>query len=115
MNPVIKSYTVEQIKAIKAEAMEAANTAAMARYDQYGDTGACGFAWVEIYDVKGNTKVGRNLKAAGITQNYARVFHIWNPSRVHVQSVDVLETGASAAADVFRKYGFNAYAGSRLD
>jgi hypothetical protein len=26
-----------------------------------------------------------------------------------------LETGARAAADVFRKYGFDAYAGSRLD
>ena len=28
---------------------------------------------------------------------------------------DTLEAGANAAAEVFRKYGFEAYAGSRLD
>jgi hypothetical protein len=29
--------------------------------------------------------------------------------------VDTLEAGAAAAAAVFKKYGFEAYAGSRLD
>jgi hypothetical protein len=29
--------------------------------------------------------------------------------------VDCKEIGAQAAADVFKKYGFTAYAGSRLD
>jgi len=29
--------------------------------------------------------------------------------------VDTLEAGARAAAGVFEKYGFEAYAGSRLD
>jgi hypothetical protein len=32
-----------------------------------------------------------------------------------VQNVDTLEAGADAAAKVFQKYGFEAYAGSRLD
>jgi hypothetical protein len=32
-----------------------------------------------------------------------------------VQNIDTLEAGAEAAAKVFEKYGFQAYAGSRLD
>jgi hypothetical protein len=32
-----------------------------------------------------------------------------------VQNIDTLEAGAEAAARVFEKYGFQAYAGSRLD
>jgi hypothetical protein len=32
-----------------------------------------------------------------------------------VQNVDTLEAGAEAAAKVLRKYGFEAYSGSRLD
>jgi hypothetical protein len=32
-----------------------------------------------------------------------------------VQNIDTLEAGAEAAAKVFEKYGFRAYAGSRLD
>jgi hypothetical protein len=40
---------------------------------------------------------------------------MWNPSKYGCQNVDTLEAGAQAAADVFKKYGFRAYAGSRLD
>ena len=42
-------------------------------------------------------------------------FQIWNPANLGTQSVGILEIGAQAAANVFRKYGFEAYAGSRLD
>lgn len=115
MNPIVNNYSQSEVNAIIKEAKEAANKAAMSRYNQYGDTGACGFAWVEIFKIKGNTKIGKKLKAAGVNQNYARVFQIWNPSGVHVQSVDVLETGAVAAAKVLESYGFVSYAGSRLD
>jgi hypothetical protein len=79
--------------------------------DQY----ACGFAWVNIYKVKGNTKLGKMLKAAGVRQDYTKAFQIWNPADMGVQNVDTLEAGADAAAKVFQKYGFEAYAGSRLD
>ena len=84
--------------------------------DQY----ACGFAWVNIHShngvrIKGNTKLGKNMKAAGIGQDYTKSFQIWNPSGYGCQNVDTLEVGARAAADVFKKYGFEAYAGSRLD
>ena len=112
------NYTQEQVNEIVREAQEAARKAALDFFqtrlggrDQY----ACGFAWVNIYKVKGNTKLGKMLKAAGVRQDYTKAFQIWNPSGMAVQNVDTLEAGAEAAADVFRKYGFEAYAGSRLD
>jgi hypothetical protein len=40
---------------------------------------------------------------------------MWNPSNFGCQNVDTLEKGAEAAAAVFKRYGFEAYAGSRLD
>lgn len=115
--------TVAQIQAAMREAQEAAFEAAdnffktrLGGVDQY----ACGFAWVNLYTfngkkLAGNTKIGRALKAAGIKQNWNRTFEIWNPSGYRCQNVDTLEAGARAAADVFKKYGFEAYAGSRLD
>jgi hypothetical protein len=55
------------------------------------------------------------LKAAGVRQDYTRAFQIWNPSGLSVQNVDTKEVGADAAAAVFKRYGFNATSGSRLD
>ena len=55
------------------------------------------------------------IKAAGVRQDYTKAFQLWNPAKMGVQSVGILEEGARAAAEVFRKYGFEAYAGSRLD
>ncbi len=112
------NYTKEQVNEIVKEAQAAAYKAAMEFfYDKLGgkDQYACGFAWVNIYGVKGNTRLGKMLKAAGVRQDYTKAFQIWNPSGMHVQNVDTLEAGAEAAAAVFTKYGFEAYAGSRLD
>ena len=111
-------YTVQQLKDIVAEAQAEASKAATKFFqDRLGgkDQYACGFAWVNIYGIKGNTKMGRNMKAAGVRQDYTKAFQLWNPSGLFVQNVDTLEAGARAAADVFKKYGFEAYAGSRLD
>ena len=65
--------TQTQVNVIVTEAKQAAQQAArkffnekLGGQDQY----ACGFAWVEIYGVKGNTKLGKMLKAAGVSQNY---------------------------------------------
>ncbi len=55
------------------------------------------------------------FKAAGIRKSYTGSYQIWNPSEMGVQNIDTLEAGAEAAAKVFEKYGFQAYAGSRLD
>lgn len=109
------NYTQEQVNNIVAEAMQEANKAARDALAKYGDRDACGFAWTNIYRVKGNTKLGKMLKAAGVRQDYTKAFQLWNPAKLPVQSVGILEAGAQAAADVFRKYGFEAYAGSRLD
>jgi len=110
------NYTQDQVNNIVFEARAEANRAARNALAQYGDRDACGFAWVNIYKVKGNTKLGKMLVAAGVRKNsYERAFQIWNPSNLGTQSVGILEIGAQAAADVFRKYGFEAYAGSRLD
>ncbi len=106
----------EQVNSIVAEAMTSARTAAEAALARYGDRDMCGFAWVNIYGIKGSTKLGRMLAAAGVRKNsYERAFQLWNPSKMPVQSVGILEEGARAAADVFKRYGFEAYAGSRLD
>ena len=112
------NYTQDQVNSIVAEAKQAAREAAekffqekLGGQDQY----SCGFAWTDILGVKGNTKLGKMLKAAGVNQNYSKAFSIWNPSGLGVQNIDTKEAGAEAAARVFEKYGFSAYAGSRLD
>ena len=112
-------YTVEQIRNIVAEAKLEASKAAdeffqtkLNGQDQY----SCGFAWVDIYGIKGNTRLGKAMKAAGIERSdYKKCFSIWNPSEHNAQNIDTKEAGAYAAAKVFEKYGFRAYAGSRLD
>lgn len=107
--------TVEQVQAIVQEARDEAYRAAQAALAKYGDRDACGFAWTNIYGVKGNTRLGKLLKAAGVRQDYTKAFQLWNPAGVGVQSMGILEAGAEAAAKVFRRYGFTAYAGSRMD
>lgn len=111
-------YTQKQIEEIVFEAKTAAGQAARKFFqeklngvDQY----SCGFAWVDIFGIKGNTRLGRAMKAAGIRKSYTGSFQIWNPSDMSVQNIDTKEEGARAAAEVFEKYGFQAYAGSRLD
>lgn len=109
------TLTQEQVNAIVQEAMTSARKAAQEALAKYGDRDACGFAWTSIYKVKGNTKLGKMLKAAGVRQSWDKSFQLWNPSQLGVQSIGILEEGAQAAAEVFRKYGFEAYAGSRMD
>jgi hypothetical protein len=112
------NYTQQQIDSIVAEAKQAAHSAADVFFKtELGgqDKWACGFAWVNIHGIKGNTKLGKMLKTAGVTQDYTRAFQIWNPSQYGCQNVDTLYEGAVAAATVLKKYGFNAYPGQRLD
>ena len=111
-------YSAEAVQEIVAEACEAAYKAAdtyfhdvLGGVDQY----ACGFAWVNIHGIKGNTKIGQRFALAGVRKDYTGALQIWNPSKYPVQNVDTLEAGARAAAKVLEHYGFRAYAGSRLD
>ena len=112
------NYTVEQIRNLVDEARAKAYAAADEHENKYypdNGWGACGFAWVNIWGIKGNTKLGRAMKAAGIEKDYSGAHSIWNPSKYPTQNVSTLEAGAQAAAQVFKDAGFTAYAGSRLD
>jgi len=99
------------------EAAMAARTAAKAFYAQYGDRDACGFAWVDVYGVRSNSRLGKTLQSFGFRKSYTGSLQLWNPSGAGVQSVSVLEAGAEAYAKVLtEKLGLDrCYAGSRLD
>ena len=120
----VNMYTAEDIAKIKAEACAEASKAAqdfLAKWtestggNEYGEPMYCGFASTKIYGVKGNTKLGKAFKKAGLEKDYSGAYSIWNPSGHAGQSMDVKEVGAQACADVFRKYGFTAYMDSRAD
>ena len=119
-----KLYTVEDLKTIMQEAKQSAAIAAQSFLDdwnastggnEYGEPMYCGFAWVNIYKIKGNTKLGRAMKQAGYTKDYTGAYQIYNPAGYGGQSMDVKEAGARAAAKVFEQYGFTAYPGGRAD
>lgn len=120
----VNHYTVDDVRAILAESKEAARIAVKTFLDdwnaktggnQYGEPMYCGFASTKIYGVRGNTKLGKAFKAAGIEKDYSGAYSIWNPSGWAGQSMDVKEVGAQACADVFKQYGFRAYMDSRAD
>ena len=94
----------------------AARVAAKAFYDAHGDRDACGFAWVNVYKVRSNSRLGKTLQSYGFRKDYTGGLSLWNPSGAATQSVSILEAGADAYAKVLRdKLGVEAYAGSRLD
>jgi hypothetical protein len=112
------TYTEAEVAEIVRKAQQAAEAAASKFFterlggrDQY----ACGFAWVDIYGVRSNSKVGLSLAQNGFRKSYTKTLQMWNPSKFGCQNVDTLEAGAEAAAQVLKSYGFDAYAGSRLD
>jgi hypothetical protein len=115
--------TPEMMYDIVVEAKTAARHAASKYFAEVMDNvdaGCCGFAWVNIYTVDGkkiraNSKIGKALQASGVGKDWTGAWQLWNPSNFPCQNIDTLEVGAMAAADVFKQYGFEAYAGSRLD
>jgi len=120
----INQYDADAIRNILAEAKQAAKVAAQAFQDdwnektggnEYGEPMYCGFASTKIYGVRGNTKLGKAFKAAGIEKDYSGAYSIWNPSGHPGQSMDAKEVGAQACAQVFKNYGFRAYMDSRAD
>ncbi len=112
------------VNAIKTEFETAAVDAANEFFKtQLGgqDRYACGFAWITITPKhKGNTKDGKAerkvYESLGFRKDWTgKTYECWNPSKHGAQNVDTKEAGARAGAEVLRKYGFTAYAGSRLD
>jgi hypothetical protein len=114
--------TTMDIDTIRTEMLAAAREAAENKIKEYGgDRYACGFAWTTVYPkFKGNTRQGKEerkiLASLGFRKDWTgKNFELWNPSGAAVQSVDIKETGAEAAAQVLRKHGLDAWANSRLD
>ena len=113
-----KDFNLDQVQDALNEAAMAARTAAKETYAALGgDRGACGFAWVNVWGVRKNSKLGQALQAAGFRKDYSGALNLWNPSKAGVQSLDILEAGAYAYAEVLKaKLGLEkVYAGSRMD
>jgi hypothetical protein len=113
-----EAFNLDAVQDALNEAGIQARTAAKEAYAKFGgDRGACGFAWVNVYGVRSNSKLGKALQAAGFRKDYTGSLQLWNPSKAGVQSLDILEAGAYAYAEVLRdKLGLEkVYAGSRMD
>jgi hypothetical protein len=95
----------------------AARTAAKEMYNRVGERDACGFAWVNVWGVRSNSKLGKALQSAGFRKDYTGSLQLWNPSGHHTQSISVKEAGADAYAQVIKaKLGLEkVYSGSRMD
>ena len=112
---------VMDIQEIHYEAKCAAAEAARVQAAKWGDQwGMCGFAWVKIYGhegkkIRANSKLGKALAEVGIKKDYEGVLSLWDPAGFNTQNMDIKEAGAEAYAEVFKKYGFDAYPDSRLD
>ena len=114
---ITATFNTEAVQDALNEAGIQARTAAKAFLAKHGDRDACGFAWVDVYGVRSNSKLGKVLQSAGFRKSYTGSLQLWNPSQAGVQSVSVLEAGAEAYAKVLKdKLGLEkVYAGSRLD
>ena len=117
MNAIATVVTEQLVQDATNEAGIQARTAAKAFHAKHGDRDACGFAWVDVYGVRSNSKVGKWLPAAGFRKSYTGSLQLWNPSGFPTQSISILEAGAEAYAEVIKqKLGLDkVYAGSRLD
>ena len=117
MTAVATLITEQLVQDATNEAGIQARTAAKAFHAKHGDRDACGFAWVDVYGVRSNSKVGKWLQAAGFRKSYTGSLQLWNPSSFPTQSISILEAGAEAYAAVIKtKLGLDkVYAGSRLD
>jgi len=114
------SKTVELflVQAAHVKAMHEAQHASHKFAHEYmggRDGGPCGFAWVNCYKVRSNSRLGKALQSVGFRKDYGGGLQQWNkwwPG----QSVDAAEHGAVAYAKVMEEeLGLDFYAGSRLD
>ena len=83
--------------------------------NKYGEPMYCGFAGVVIFDIRSNSKIGKQLKDLGFRKHYPKGLYLNNPSKHNGQSMDCKEEGASAYAKIFRDAGFKSYMTSRAD
>lgn len=117
MTAVATKFDAALVQAACEEASLEARKAAQAFYNQHGDRDACGFAWVNVWGVRSNSRLGKTLQSFGFRKDYTGSLQLWNPSKFGCQSISVLEAGAEAYARVLtERLGLEkVYAGSRLD
>jgi len=117
MTSVATVINAQAVELACQEAQLEARAAARDFFEKHGDRDACGFAWVNIYGVRSNSKLGKCLTAAGFRKDYSGAFCLWNPSGFPTQSISILEAGAEAYAQVLKeKLGLDkVYSGSRMD
>jgi len=115
----MSNFETVRVQMAHVKALAEAQSAAREFSNKYfngSDGGACGFAWVNVYGVRSNSKLGKALAEVGFRKAYGGGLQLWNkwwPG----QSVDAAEQGAAAYADVLKQeLGLEqVYAGSRLD
>ena len=121
---VEKVITPEMVPALHEPAKQAAKTAVFdfiqdwtekTGGNEYGEPMYCGFAWVELPEMKLSTKIGKAWEKVGFKKSWSRGLTLWDPAEHRGQSMDCKEIGAQAYADVLRAYGIKAYMGSRAD
>ena len=110
-------FNAEKVQDACNEAGIQARTAAKAFLAQHGDRDCCGFAWVNVWGVRSNSRLGKTLQQFGFRKDYTGSLQLWNPSKAGSQSISILEAGAEAYARVLKeRLGLDkVYAGSRLD
>ena len=113
----VVAFNLSAVQDACNEASIQARTAAKAFYAKHGDRDACGFAWVNVWGVRSNSKLGKALQAQGFRKDHTGSLCMWNPSGFPTQSISILEAGAEAYAQVLKdRLGLDrVYAGSRLD
>ena len=101
---------------IVAQGIEAARQAGHESYQRVGERDACGFAWVNVYVDRTNSKEAKELLAAGFNKDHQpKCLTLWNPSGLGTQSMMPKQAGADAMAQVLSAGGLRAYSGSRMD
>ena len=84
--------------------------------NEYGEPMYCGFAWVDVSVTRTNSKLAKALESVGFRKSYRpKTMTLWDPAQHNGQSMDCKEHGAQAYAETLRKYGIDAYMGSRAD
>lgn len=100
-------------------AQAAASVATKKALANGGDRDLCGFAWVTVLGIKGNSKIGRELLKNGFRKNFSGPgLTWWNPSGSMTQAIGAKEAGAEAAVEVLRAHfgpGVTVFYDTRLD
>jgi hypothetical protein len=112
----LKTLDLTHVPTVLREAKASAVEAAEEMYGRVGERDMCGFAWVTVYGVRSNSRLGKVLAANGFSKAYGGGLQLWDPAGLNTQSISVKEAGATAYANVLSvELGLRAYASSRLD